>query len=616
MPEVRAGETEDQYLKRCIPEVIDEGASPDQAVAICIAKYNQERDTYEGQFKQEHILYHKSFHNIRESFVKKYTRRTIRALKDVLTPIFDANTVDEMRGVNLNQKPLDDLFLDLYTDVGSTFAKLSYNNLKQHMALETKQAPDFVERMATFASTGHDRTRVIAINQGKEIQRLIGKALEEELGIAQAGERVKELVTQNINTYQAERIARTEILSASNFGSVEGAKSTGLPLMKQWISVLGDSTRNGHSTAHGTVVDLYDENGGDGVFEVGGEFLRFAGDPNGRPDNIINCRCTQVFLTKEEALGEQPEQEEEEVQQVVAPTSQGKLTPYNPKDAKFQSNINLDDIVFDEMSGVTLYKGGVPTDDLYALFLKWLPNAKERQQYRNWNNRNRISPDAPTKQGELADLQGFKGKPSVISDSDFQKLLDDDEYEIIYRGLADTKTMSAEDLVNQYKYDEMFDGVGVYGDGTYFAGRNSRIPPDGSDVLERTALVYAEGKNDNIIAGAFKKSDARMIHYTQVYPLIREFNKEIGVGGKIRKQLKKKYNFTTDFIKDMPEKAREELDALYDLLDENSPAEFLTMLGFDGMYIEKGFSPRGMIDVDFYVMFNRSKLIINDKNGY
>ncbi len=312
MPEVRAGETEDQYLKRCIPEVIDEGASPDQAVAICIAKYNKERDTYEGQFKQEHVLYHKSFHNIRESFVKKYTRRTIRALKDVLTPIFDANTVDEMRGVNLNQKPLDDLFLDLYTDVGSTFAKLSYNNLKQHMALETKQAPDFVERMATFASTGHDRTRVIAINQGKEIQRLIGKALEEELGIAQAGERVKELVTQNINTYQAERIARTEILSASNFGSVEGAKSTGLPLMKQWISVLGDSTRNGHSTAHGTVVDLYDENGGDGVFEVGGEFLRFAGDPNGRPDNIINCRCTQVFLTKEEALGEQPEQEEEE----------------------------------------------------------------------------------------------------------------------------------------------------------------------------------------------------------------------------------------------------------------------------------------------------------------
>jgi len=312
MPEVRAGETEDQYLKRCIPEVIDEGASPDQAVAICIAKYNQERDTYEGQFKQEHILYHKSFHNIRESFVKKYTRRTIRALKDVLTPIFDANTVDEMRGVNLNQKPLDDLFLDLYTDVGSTFAKLSYNNLKQHMALETKQAPDFVERMATFASTGHDRTRVIAINQGKEIQRLIGKALEEELGIVQAGERVKELVTQNINTYQAERIARTEILSASNFGSVEGAKSTGLPLMKQWISVLGDSTRNGHSTAHGTVVDLYDENGGDGVFEVGGEFLRFAGDPNGRPDNIINCRCTQVFLTKEEALGEQADQEEEE----------------------------------------------------------------------------------------------------------------------------------------------------------------------------------------------------------------------------------------------------------------------------------------------------------------
>jgi hypothetical protein len=364
------------------------------------------------------------------------------------------------------------------------------------------------------------------------------------------------------------------------------------------------------------VVDLYDENGGDGVFEVGGEFLRFAGDPNGRPDNIINCRCTQVFLTKEEALGEQAEQEEEEVQQVVAPTSQGKLTPYNPKDAKFQSNINLDDIVYDQMSGVTMYKGGVPTDDLYALFLKWLPNAKERQQYRNWNNRERISSDAPTVQGELADLQGFKGKPSVISDSDFQKLLDDDEYEIIYRGLADTKTMKAEDLLRQYKYDEMYDGVGVYGNGTYFAGRNSKIPLGANDSNVLTALFYADDINDNIIAGAFKKSDVRMIDHGQVYPLMREFRKEIGVGGKIRKQIKKKYKFTTDIIQDMPIKAQEELDALFDLLDENSPADFLTMLGFDGMHVQRGRSQRGMINVDFYVMFNRSKIIINDKNGY
>lgn len=36
---------------------------------------------------------------------------------------------------------------------------------------------------------------------------------------------------------------------------------------------------------------------------------------------------------------------------------------------------------------------------------------------------------------------------------------------------------------------------------------------------------------------------------------------------------------------------------------------------FDGIYIEKGFSLRGMIDVDFYVMFSRSKMFINEKNG-
>jgi hypothetical protein len=40
------------------------------------------------------------------------------------------------------------------------------------------------------------------------------------------------------------------------------------------------------------------------------------------------------------------------------------------------------------------------------------------------------------------------------------------------------------------------------------------------------------------------------------------------------------------------------------------------MLGFDGMHVQRGRSQRGMINVDFYVMFNRSKIIINDKNGY
>lgn len=40
MPKVRANETRDNYLSRCIPMLIDEGKSQDQAVAICQSMYD------------------------------------------------------------------------------------------------------------------------------------------------------------------------------------------------------------------------------------------------------------------------------------------------------------------------------------------------------------------------------------------------------------------------------------------------------------------------------------------------------------------------------------------------------------------------------------------------
>lgn len=39
--EPKAGESEDDFMSRCIPYVIDEGKEQDQAVAICISKYEK-----------------------------------------------------------------------------------------------------------------------------------------------------------------------------------------------------------------------------------------------------------------------------------------------------------------------------------------------------------------------------------------------------------------------------------------------------------------------------------------------------------------------------------------------------------------------------------------------
>lgn len=41
MPKPTTGESKNDFLKRCIPQLIDEGRSQEQAVAICNSLYDE-----------------------------------------------------------------------------------------------------------------------------------------------------------------------------------------------------------------------------------------------------------------------------------------------------------------------------------------------------------------------------------------------------------------------------------------------------------------------------------------------------------------------------------------------------------------------------------------------
>lgn len=90
---------------------------------------------------------------------------------------------------------------------------------------------------------------------------------------------------------RAVTIARTEVVSASNAGSIEGARALGdsAPTFKEWLATADERTREAHAEADGQVVAL------DDPFDVDGEELDAPGDPAGSPENVINCRCTVVY---------------------------------------------------------------------------------------------------------------------------------------------------------------------------------------------------------------------------------------------------------------------------------------------------------------------------------
>ena len=83
---------------------------------------------------------------------------------------------------------------------------------------------------------------------------------------------------------RAETIARTETCIAQMDTLHETYVRSGVEF-EEWLAFLDDKTRASHAAANGQVVPVGEP------FKVGGAMLMHPGDPDGPPEEIINCRC-------------------------------------------------------------------------------------------------------------------------------------------------------------------------------------------------------------------------------------------------------------------------------------------------------------------------------------
>ena len=96
----------------------------------------------------------------------------------------------------------------------------------------------------------------------------------------------------DMNETAAIRNARTMVTGAENKGrqdSYARATADGIILQKEWISTNDSRTRHSHAALDGATVDQ------DKKFDNG---LMYPGDPNGRPEETWNCRCTVAAVVK------------------------------------------------------------------------------------------------------------------------------------------------------------------------------------------------------------------------------------------------------------------------------------------------------------------------------
>lgn len=150
------------------------------------------------------------------------------------------------------------------------------------------------------ASFIEGRTHLVLDSTMQTTWKELRKALAEKVGaqatLPQLEEVIREVMAGRIQS-SVDTIARTEVVSAFNFGNFEAFTQAGPEIVERvvWITARDERVRDGEGTGH-------DEAEGQerivgqpfnvrGSADLPFESMRFPGDPTGSPGNTINCRC-------------------------------------------------------------------------------------------------------------------------------------------------------------------------------------------------------------------------------------------------------------------------------------------------------------------------------------
>lgn len=164
------------------------------------------------------------------------------------------------------------------TSIAITFDLLNDNALK---FLEDKK----IKFAIKVADTTH-----------KAIIKELSEGFKNGEGIPELSNRIKDM--PEFDMKRATVVSRTEIISSSNAGTLQGYKESGVVIGKEWSSTKDERTRDHHKDAEGQRVKL------DDPFVVDGDLLDYPGDNSYNPkaSNVIQCRCSLLPILEGEVI--------------------------------------------------------------------------------------------------------------------------------------------------------------------------------------------------------------------------------------------------------------------------------------------------------------------------
>lgn len=234
----------------------------------------------------------------------------MKALEDQIAPLYQA--IDEVGDIThievpqLSDEPIKQGYKQLYMATAFEFAKFDRRQAKSMVdAPILKDEDEIIEDMIQMAINDYlitdMGTTITAIGDTSEVllksllDKLIPEIMETGIGGGAAQTALRDRIKSEWHRaryFRTERIVRTEVNRAANWGSLKGVQSTEFPHNKVWLAAFTAGSRASHMDADNQKVDSNES------FNVDGEDLQYPGDPAGSAGNTINCLCSMTYETK------------------------------------------------------------------------------------------------------------------------------------------------------------------------------------------------------------------------------------------------------------------------------------------------------------------------------
>lgn len=204
------------------------------------------------------------------------------------------------------------IMTELYRETAVVFGNASYRavrNQSRKAADPFGLNTDFISQIIQFLSLyGFQLVAEMTQTSKKKLTDIITQAVQEGLSIDEMVRIITNDEELGYSAMRARRIARTEVMRASNYAALQGANSHNFEVDKVWIAARDSRTRRiprntyDHLNMDGQQVP-YDQpftstgKKGDTVLATA------PGDPTSPAGFTINCRCAIGFVPKRDANG-------------------------------------------------------------------------------------------------------------------------------------------------------------------------------------------------------------------------------------------------------------------------------------------------------------------------